>query len=84
MLERKMGFFSQCVLCKVHLNNKVVCLNDKFAIWVDVYGNDERFLSMLWKNFAWEMELEKVIHCEIIKYLKNENYVTKLKLSVYV
>ena len=47
------------------MNNKVVCLNDKFAIWGDVCGNDERFLSMLWKNFAWEMELEKVIHCEI-------------------
>ena len=55
MLERK-------ILSKVHLNNKVVCLNDKFAIWGDVFGNDERFSSILWKNFTREMELEKVIH----------------------
>ena len=51
-----------CVLCIVHLNNKVVCLNDKYAIWGDVVGNYDRFSSILWKNFAWEMELEKVIH----------------------
>ena len=39
----KKGFFSQCVLCKVHLNNKVVCLNDKYVIWGHVCGNDEPF-----------------------------------------
>ena len=75
-----MGFFSQCVLCKVNLNNKVVCLNDKYAIWGHVCGNNERFSSILWKNFAWEMELEFTM----IKNLKNENYVTKLKQPIYV